>query len=99
MKNLDLTIRARVWEYQGEGPWHFVTIEKADADEIKKHYPWPRRGFGSIPVHVTVGSTTWKTSVFPDKGGTHILPIKRLVRERENVHKGDIITLSLTIIA
>ena len=90
-------IRAKVWLYKGEGPWHFVTIEKNIAKEIKKEYALPRRGFGSIPVKVTVGSSSWKTSIFPDKTGVYLLPLKKEVRRMENIKIGYSINLSLEI--
>lgn len=98
MKGLVYKIKAKVWLYQGEDPWHFVTIEKKDADEIKKEEPWPRKGFGSIPVNVTIGKTVWKTSIFPEKKGTYVLPLKKEVRERENLRIGDKVTVSIEVI-
>ena len=121
MKGLAYTIRARVWLYQGDSPWHFITIKKKDADEIKKEEIWPRRGFGSIPVNVTilrqghstlgdepsgsdpkssgqVGKTTWKTSIFPDKEGSYVLPLKKEVRAKENIKVGDTIKVLIKVI-
>lgn len=92
-------ITSRVWEWEGDSPWHFVTIEKDDALEIKKHWPWPRRGFGSIPVRVKLGKSEWKTSIFPEKGGTYILPIKKSIRAAENIIKGDTISFTLEVIS
>lgn len=98
MKSEEFVIKSRVWLWQGESPWHFITIEKKDADEIKKEYIWPRRGFGSIPVNVTLGKTKWKTSIFPEKGGTYLLPLKKEVREKENIKIGEIIKFVLEVI-
>lgn len=97
-KNDPHIIKARVWLWQGDSPWHFITIEKEQATEIKNDYHWPRRGFGSIPVKVTVGMTTWQTSVFPEKGGTYLLPIKKDVRQKEGIAAGNTIKISLTVI-
>lgn len=91
-------ISARVWEWEGKGAWHFITIEKEQGKEIKNDWHWPRRGFGSIPVKVTLEKTVWITSVFPEKGGSFLLPIKREIRFAENAKKGDTITLSLEVL-
>lgn len=98
MKPLAYTLKAKVWIYPGEAAWHFVTIQKQDADEIKMGYIWPRRGFGAIPVNVTVGRTCWKTSIFPEKTGTYLLPLKREIRKKENIKEGDNITFILEVI-
>lgn len=92
-------ITARVWQWKEDGAWHFVTIEKEQALEIKKDWHWPRRGFGSIPIKATLGATTWNTSIFPEKGGTFVLPLKKEVRKKENVVVGQTIILSLTMLS
>ena len=43
-------------------------------------------GWGVIPVHVQIGKTEWKTSLFP-KDGLYIVPIKASVREAEILRK------------
>jgi hypothetical protein len=98
MKGLTYKFKTKVWLWPGENPWHFVTIEKEDAVEIKKEEPWPRKGFGSIPVKVTVGKTTWKTSIFPEKKGTYLLPIKKEVRDKEKLTVGSKVTISLEVL-
>lgn len=56
----------------------------------------PPRGFGSVRVEATVGGTTWRTSVFPDsRGGSYVLPVKRAVREAEDLDDGDQVTVTL----
>lgn len=90
--------KAKVWLYDGSSPWHFATIEKNLAQEIKRSYIWPRRGFGSIPVKVTIGKTTWKTSIFPEKEGTFLLPLKKQVRIDENIKARDKVSISLEVI-
>jgi hypothetical protein len=89
MKNRNYKISEKVWVYPGKGGWHFVTITKEDADAIRDNYIWPRAGFGSIPVNVTIGKTKWKTSIFPEKKGTFVLPLKRSVRDAEGISEGD----------
>jgi len=80
MKNPIHKIKAFVWIYPGD-TWHFISIEKDEGAEIKADYPWPRRGFGAIPVQVTIEKTTWKTSVFPEKE----VRVKEGIRERDEI--------------
>lgn len=92
------TIREKVWIYPGETPWHFVNVSKKESQKIKEKYGKLHRGFGSLPVVVTVGKTSWKTSIFPDKiSGTYLLPLKAKVREKEEIIDGDTISFLIKI--
>ena len=48
-------------------------------------------------VEVTVGSTTWRTSVFPDKVRGYVLPVKDAVRRAEEIAVGSAVEVTLTI--
>ena len=87
-----------LWEYQGEATWVFLTMPVEDAEMIRETVPH-KSGFGSIRVEVTLGDTTWKTSVFPDKdSGSYVLPVKRAVREAEEVEPGDSVEVDLVVV-
>ena len=51
-------------------------------------------GWGVIPVTVTIGTTTFSTSVVP-KDGRYLVPIKAAVRTAEAVHLGAQVLLTL----
>lgn len=92
-------VRGRVWIWKGgQGAWHFVTIPAAQSREIGGRHGGVSRGWGSIPVVVTLGRCTWKTSIFPySKVKAFILPLKADVRKKENVRPKDLITFTLAI--
>lgn len=47
---------------------------------------------------VTLGQTTWKTSIFPDgKNKTYVMGLKAQVRKRESVMNGDVVVISIKI--
>jgi hypothetical protein len=78
---------ASLWKYSGRAAWYFLTLPPEVAQQIKPLAP--KLGFGAVRVHVTIGGTTWKTSVFPDKAsGSYVLPIKAMVRQRESLTEG-----------
>ena len=86
----------KVWLWTGDTPWHFVSLPKPDSEEIKTLFGEMKRGWGSLPVQVTIGKTSWKTSIFPDKkSGQYLLPLKAQARKAENISAGG--TISLTI--
>ncbi len=97
--NPPISITAKLWLWnEGKGSWHFVTVDKDSSDIIKDTWMWPRKGFGSIPVKVTIGTSTWKTSVFPQKEGTFVLPIKKIVRDQEKLEVGDTTKIILEVL-
>lgn len=98
MKHNQYKIVAKVWLYPGVAAWHFVTIPQDISEDIKNLYGDRARGWGSLPVAVTVGSTTWKTSIFPDKKeGAYILPLKKEIRNKENIVRGASLNFLLEI--
>jgi len=97
MKN-KYTIRSEVWLYPGMLGWHFVGVPKKESEQIKKNFGAHAKGWGSIPVRVTLGKSTWNTSIFPDKrSGTYLLPLKAKVRKDEEIFADDTVTIEISI--
>ena len=87
-----------MWPSEGAA-WHFVHVDKAQSEKIKKLHALPKRGFGSVRVSVTLGKATWDTSIFPDKrSGTYLLPLKAKVRHAEGIEAEDTILFTLSIL-
>jgi hypothetical protein len=92
------TFESVVWLYPGMAGWRFISLPKEVSEEIRMKYGNSMKGWGSIPVIVTVGKTTWETSVFPDKKSqSYLLPMKLEVRKKEGIMDGDKIDLRLRI--
>lgn len=90
---------AELWEHDGAGSWHFLSLPEDDTDEIDAVHGGRARGFGSQRVEVTIGATTWRTSIFPDtKRGTFVLPVKKPVRVAERLAAGDPVEVSLKVL-
>lgn len=90
--------RAELWLYSGKAAWHFITLPHDVTDEIDELTAPTRRGFGSVRVTVTVGSTTWQTSIFPDtKAGSFVLPVKKPVRAAAQISAGDQVDVTLQL--
>lgn len=41
---------AEVWEHQGSGAWHFVSLPESIADDIEEWFGHRAAGFGSLKV-------------------------------------------------
>jgi len=84
-----------LWEARVDS-WVFANLPEDVADEIEDAAHEPRRGFGAVKVEVTVGSSTWRTSVFPSKqDATFVLPVKRAILKAEKLAVGDSVRISL----
>ena len=85
-------VKSKVLLYPGMSGWHFVSIDKKTSDKIRKTQIGKKRiGWGSIPTNITIGKTTWKTSIFPSRDGTYLLPLRAEIRKKEAVYEGDTI--------
>jgi len=93
-------IRSEVWIYPSSfAAWHFASIPKKETKIINQIFGGLKRGWGSLPVEVSLGKIKWKTSIFPDKRSeTYILPLKSEVRRKEKIFDKDIINFSVEIL-
>jgi hypothetical protein len=89
-----------VWDARQADSWTFVTLPAEASEDIRDFTAGPRRGFGSVRVRVTIGGTTWATSIFPESGGGgYVLPIKRAVRKAESLDAGDLATVTVELMS
>jgi hypothetical protein len=93
---VQLTFTGEIWFWRGPSPYHFVWVppaESAELDEVRDHVSY---GWGVIPVQVTIGGTTFTTSLFP-KDGRYLVPVKDAVRKKEGLEVGDSATVELDL--
>lgn len=95
----------RLWRAEDQpgasegGAWHFVTVPAEPSEDIRDETEGRTRGFGSVRVQVRIGTTTWRTSVFPNaRSGCYVLPVKKAVRRAEDVEAGEDVTVELTVL-
>lgn len=88
-----------VWDARRLDTWTFVSLPADVADEVLDLAGSAARGFGSLRVEVTVGATVWRTSIFPDGGRrTYVLPVKRAVRQAEDLEPGAVLHVRLRLV-
>ena len=102
-----LSFTAPLWRWSGGNgaAWHFLTIggeaaEALAATALMRRLEGLGRGFVSLRVRATIGSSTWETSVFPQRSATGaspewLLPIKAAVRRSEGLGEGDAAVVEL----
>lgn len=94
---MSITKKVKLWKYQAEtAAWYFVSFQKVDIKKLLGREPI-RKGWGQIRVEVTIGSNTWKTSLFPSKKHGYDLPIKADVRKKEGIDAGDTLVVKLVL--
>lgn len=90
-------LKGKLWKYEGKAAWFFFTIDTDTSNEIKTLND-VFAGFGSVKVEVTIGSSVWLTSLFPNKKtGEYFLPIKAAVRKQEDLNEGDMVDYSVKL--
>jgi len=93
---MNIEFEGTIWFWKGPAPWFFVTIPTEQSRALKAISGFVTYGWGVIPVHVRIGKTEWKTSLFP-KDERYLVPIKASVRKAENLVEGDKVTIRLEV--
>ena len=96
-----ISFTSELWLWSGEGgSWHFVTVPPEESVEIRLESAASgiRRGFGSVRVGAMINGVAWKTSIFPQKAGGYILPVKAAVRRDAGIAAGDNVTVSIELL-
>jgi hypothetical protein len=93
---MNIEFSGKIWFWRGPAPWFFVTVPEEQSRDLKAISGLVTYGWGVIPVHVRIGETEFRTSLFP-KDGRYLVPIKASVREAEKLEEGDSVTLWLEV--
>lgn len=95
---LKFSFESVVRVYEGPADWYFAHLPKELSVEISELFADQKRGFGSLPVEVSLGGIVWQTSIFPDSSAkTYMLPLKAAVRKQAGIGAGSKIKLAITI--
>lgn len=93
---MELRFTAPVISWRGPAPHHFVRLPTDDAATVQEVARAVTYGWGMVPVTVTVGATSWRTSLWP-KDGSYVVPLKAWVRRAEGIELGDEVTVRLAL--
>ncbi len=93
---MNIEFSAEIWFWHGPAPWYFVTIPAEQCYALKAISGFVTSGWGMIPANVRIGTTEWKTCLFP-KDGRYLVPIKASVRNAEHLEQGDQVTVRLQV--
>lgn len=93
---MNLKFSGKIWFWRGPSPWYFVTVPEKQALQLRAVMKTVTYGWGMIPVYAHIGTTKWKTSLFP-KNGSYIVPINTAVRKAEDLDEGDTISIRLEL--
>ena len=91
-----MKIRGPLFFWRGPAPWHFVKVPAKQCDELAAAAKLVSYGWGMVPVEVTIGKTSFTTSLWPKDGG-YIVPIKTAARAAEGLELGDVVTMTLRV--
>lgn len=94
-----ITFTASLWIWNAaKGSWHFITVPEEQSLEIRAESFVRRGGFGSVRVEADIVGVVWRTTVFPQKEGTYLLPVKADVRRYAGIAAGDDVSVSLKLL-
>ncbi|MFC8190120.1 DUF1905 domain-containing protein [Cellulomonas sp. NPDC057328] len=93
---MELRFGGEVIWWRGPAPYHFVALPDPEADRLRAVASRVTYGWGCIPATVTLGATTFTTSIFPKDGGFRV-PLKAAPRRAEGVELGDDVTLVVVV--
>ena len=94
-----ITFTAKLWIWPGDkASWYFVSVPQDIAATLREKYKGTHKGWNSLPVEVTVGETTWRTSMFyATESKTYLLPIKFQVRKKEALLADELLDVAILI--
>ena len=94
-----ILVRSVLTRWSGKSAtWHFIAISPEESGEIRAHGLLSRGGFGSVKVAAAINGVSWRTSVFPQKSGGYLLPVKAAVRRDADIAAGDEVTVELALL-
>ena len=93
---MTLEFAAETIEWRGPAPFVFVPVPPELCEEIRAVSARVTYGWGVIPASVTIGASTYQTSLFSRNGG-YLVPVKVVIQRAESVSVGQPVRVRLEI--
>lgn len=85
-------INGKVEIFPQQGGWYYVGLPKKYTEIFKN-----QADRGLVAVKITLGDTTWDSSIMPKGDGTLFIALSKKVRQAEGVKLGDQIKLEFVL--
>lgn len=72
-----------------ESPWVYVSVPLKYTELLTD-----MNDRGLVPITVTLGDSSWETSLMPMGDGTQFIPLSKKIRKAEKIKVGDSVSLS-----
>ena len=96
---MDIEFSGTVHRWVNNPNIYLVSVPRDLSEEIKEISEGLTNGWGSLKVEATIGSTVWRTSIFPDsKTGLFDLPLKAEVRKKNNLEAATLVKVHLNVL-
>jgi hypothetical protein len=93
---MKITFSGEMWFWRGPSPFHFISVPEPQSAKIREIATHVSYGWGVIPAEVTIGETSWSTSLIP-KDGLYLVPLKNAIRFGEKIELGDVVLAAIDI--
>ncbi len=93
---MTIEFKGKIFYWRGPAPFLFIAVPEEPSRDLKAISAMVTYGWGVIPVHVRIGKTEWKTSLFP-KEGRYLVPIRISVQKSEKLEVGDSVTIQIEV--
>ena len=93
---MTLEFTSETIEWRGPAPFVFAPVPPELCEEIRAVSARVTYGWGVIPASVTIGASTYKTSLFPRNGG-YLVPVNVAIQRAESVGVGQLVTVRVEI--
>lgn len=82
-QKITYTFTGKLWKYQGEAGWHFISLPTALSKEIRNELQWQEEGWGRMKAKAILLNHEWDTAIwFDKKNNSYLLPIKASIRNK-----------------
>jgi hypothetical protein len=83
------TFKAEVRLFPQDGGWYYVSVPQEYTDELKD-----LADRGLVAINVTVGSSSWDSSLLPMGDGSQFIPLSAAIRRKEKIELGMVVKVS-----
>ena len=93
---VDREFESVLFVWRGPAPFHFVAVPGEVCEDLRAVAGRVSYGWGIVPARVTVGSSTWETSLYPKDGG-YLVPVRDRFRRAEGLGVDEVVRVRVEV--